>query len=495
MRMAPVLRYAAVCSIFVLYTGQTQRTILLMDSSNNTPDPRIEQFWKSYLAVAKRFRVHEHALPWYRKHAQTLIDWRPNLKLRDYSTKDVHDWLTHSARNPKLTEWQMRQRLDAARLLFAYLLKVPWASDFKWDRWLEERSQPPAIDPPTKSGDEVPSITPGNRLGKDHPELYQRFISAIRLPDYSINTERSYLTWINRFLLFHGGTHPHDCAEPEIAAFLEHLALRRKVAASTQGLALNALVFFFGRVLERPLGDIGPFKRPTKPRRLPTVLSPQEISAVCAGIGGMKGLMVRLMYGSGLRVTECVRLRVQDLDFDYRQITIRLSKGKKDRVVPMPDTLTEWLKRQLRWRSHLHEKDREAGIIGVYIPPALARKYPNAESDLGWQYLFPSKQVSQDPRSGKIRRHHIHQSVIQKCVRAAARNTGITKRVTSHTLRHSFATHLIASGTDIRTVQDLLGHADVSTTMIYTHVLGRGGHGVRSPLDTLEAVIPLAHEA
>ncbi len=465
-----------------------------MDSSDKIPDPRVQQFWKNYLALAKQFRVHEHALPWYRKHVQALIDWRPNLKLRSYSAKDVQDWLTYSARNPKLAEWMMRQRLDAARLLFAYLLKVPWARDFPWDRWLGSQSQAVAAGSPDKAGIDLPPIAPGNRLGKDYPELYRRFLSAVRLPDYSINTERSYLTWINRFLLFHGGTHPRDCTEPEIAAFLEHLALRRKVAASTQGLALNALVFFFARVLERPLGDIGPFKRPTKPRRLPTVLSPNEISALCADIEGMKGLMVRLMYGCGLRVTECVRLRVQDLDFDYRQITIRLSKGKKDRVVPMPATLTERLRRQIGWRSHLHEKDREAGIAGVYIPTALARKYPKAENDLGWQYLFPSNQVSQDPRSGKTRRHHVHHSIIQKCVRTAARTAGITKRVTSHTLRHSFATHLIASGTDIRTVQDLLGHADVSTTMIYTHVLGRGGHGVRSPLDTLNTAPTFTRE-
>ena len=223
------------------------------------------------------------------------------------------------------------------------------------------------------------------------------------------------------------------------------------------------------------------------------VLSPNEITAVFAGVEGMKGLMIRLMYGSGLRVMECVRLRIMDLDFDYKQVTIRFSKGKKDRVVPMPDTLIEQLHAQVRWRQRLHEKDHDARITGVFIPPALARKYPNAENELRWQYLFPSSRVSQDPRSGKIRRHHLHQTVIQKSIRIAANNAGITKRVTSHTLRHSFATHLLASGADIRTVQDLLGHADVSTTMIYTHVLGRGSQGARSPLDTLNTAIPKPH--
>ena len=464
-----------------------------MDSSNDTTDPRVGQFWKNYLALAKRFRVRDNALPWYRKHVERLIDWRPNLRLHDYSAEDVQAWLEHLARNPKLGDWQMRQQLDAVRILFAYLLKAPWTREFDWDHWLSDGRQLGSDHPTIARSFEPPVKSSHNLLSINHPEIYRRFLTAIRLPDYSINTEQSYLAWINRFLLFHGGTRPNDFAEPEVAAFLEHLALRRKVAVGTQNLALNALVFFFSRVLERPLGDLGPFRRPTKPRRIPVVLSPNEITAVFAGVEGMKGLMIRLMYGSGLRVMECVRLRIMDLDFDYKQVTIRFSKGKKDRVVPMPDTLIEQLHAQVRWRQRLHEKDQDAGITGVFIPPALARKYPNADNELRWQYLFPSSRVSQDPRSRKIRRHHLHQTVIQKSIRIAANNAGITKRVTSHTLRHSFATHLLASGADIRTVQDLLGHADVSTTMIYTHVLGRGSQGARSPLDTLNTAIPRPH--
>jgi integron integrase len=327
---------------------------------------------------------------------------------------------------------------------------------------------------------------PNNRLGKRYPELYRKYLVAMRIPDYSPNTEKSYLGWINRFVSFHGQIHPCDYCEPEVASFLEHLAIYRKVSGATQGLALNAIVFFFARVLEKPLGQIGPYKRPKKPKRLPTVLSPDEIHHLLGSLGPTNELMIRLMYGTGMRVLECVSVRLKDLDFEYLQITVRAGKGKKDRNVPMPKSLVEGLRRQVQFVTQIHTKDIEAGYGSVYMPEALARKYLNAEYELGWQYLFPASRISQDPRSGIVRRHHIHQTVIQKAIKKASTKAGILKRVTSHTLRHSFATHLLESGTDIRTVQDLLGHADVSTTMIYTHVAGLGSQGVKSPLDRIE---------
>jgi integron integrase len=271
-----------------------------------------------------------------------------------------------------------------------------------------------------------------------------------------------------------------------VSSFLEHLAVQRKVSGATQAQALNALVFFFARTLEKPLGDIGAFKRPKPYKRIPTVLSRREVARILAQTQGMTGLMVRLMYGTGMRVMECARLRILDLDFDYRQITVRAGKGKKDRVVPMPDALSDKLKRQIAWVTGKHDEDLKAGFGSVYLPEALERKYPNAAKELRWQYLFPATRIGTDPRSGVLRRHHIHQSVIQRAVRKTAVDVGLTKRVTSHTLRHSFATHLLESGSDIRTVQELLGHTDVTTTMIYTHVLGKGGGGVTSPLDRLE---------
>ncbi len=291
-----------------------------METGNAPNTAQIERFWTAYLALARRFRVADRALPWYRRHIQALIDWRPGVRLRDYSATDVQDWLETLAREPGLATWRMQQCADAARLLFVHLLKAAWAHHVDWGHWLADGQRLEA-EHPTVARDLLPAFpAPNNRLGTRYPALYQQFLRAIRLPDYAINTERSYLTWINRFLLFHGDTHPRDCAEPEVVAFLEHLALQRKVSIGTQKLALNALVFFFRRVLERPLAELGPFQKSNRPRRIPAVLSPQEIAALLRYIDGMKGLMAALMYGSGLRVMECVRLRILHLDFDYRQI-------------------------------------------------------------------------------------------------------------------------------------------------------------------------------
>ncbi len=326
---------------------------------------------------------------------------------------------------------------------------------------------------------------PKNTLAQKYPDIYRKCLVALRLPEYATNTEKSYLGWINRFLRFHHDRCPFDCAEAEVASFLEHLTLERKVSGATQAQALNALVFFFSRVLERPLGDIGPYKRPKKPKRLPSVLSPQELDSLLRQLTGINWLIIHLMYGTGMRVMECVRLRLLDLDFDYRRIIVRAGKGMKDRSVPMPETLVDALKSQIEQVKKQHERDLAAGFGSVYMPNALSRKFPNADKELRWQYLFPASRIAQDPRTGALRRHHLHQSVVQKMVKRSAVAARIQKRVTSHTLRHTFATHLLESGADIRTVQDLLGHADLSTTMIYTHVIGRGGQGARSPLDGL----------
>jgi integron integrase len=459
-----------------------------MDSGGNPIAHRVEQFWIRYIDVLKLFRIPERSLPWYRRNVQEFIDAHPETRLQAHTPETIEQWLQHIGRSERLTDWQFRQKVDALRLLFSHLLKVPWAGSFDWDRWSSGAKSLGRNHPTVARSYEMIDVAvaeAGNPFGKEFPELYRKFLVAIRIPDYSINTEKSYLGWINRFLRFHGNKFPDTCTEKEVASFLEHLAIQRKVASATQAQALNALVFFFSRVLERPLGEIGSFQLSKKPRRLPTVLSPREVAAILDLLNGTHDLMIRLMYGSGLRVMECVRLRILDLDFEYRQLMIRAAKGKKDRTVPMPEILITRLKKQVNWVQYLHAKDLEAGFGTVYMPDALARKYPSAEKELRWQYLFPASRVARDPRSNVLRRHHIHQSVIQRAIRQAAAQAGITKRVTSHTMRHSFATHLLESGSDIRTVQALLGHADVSTTMIYTHVVGRGGQGARSPLDRL----------
>ncbi|MCD6525656.1 MAG: integron integrase, partial [Desulfuromonas sp.] len=265
--------------------------------------------------------------------------------------------------------------------------------------------------------------------------------------------------------------------------FLEYLALQCKVAGSTQNQALNALVFLFDKVLEQPLGELGAYTRAKRARRLPVVLSRDEMSRLLDAMEGTFGLMAQLMYGTGMRLMEAVRLRMQDIDYDYGQIVVRNGKGDKDRIVPLPQTVVAPLQAHLERVKSIHADDLEQGFGRVYLPEGLCRKYPNAETEWGWQYVFPSSRISTDPCSGERRRHHLHENGLQKMIKRCAAKAGIAKRVNSHALRHSFATHMLEAGYDIRTVQELLGHADVSTTMIYTHVLNKPGLGVRSQLD------------
>jgi len=313
----------------------------------------------------------------------------------------------------------------------------------------------------------------------------ERIREAIRVRHYSIRTERTYIEWARRFILFHGKRHPEQMGEAEVAAFLTHLAVDRNVAASTQNQALNALVFVYKHVLDRPLGDISDAVRAKRPARLPVVLSQDEVRRLLAELRGAQWLIACLQYGSGLRLMESIRLRVKDLEFDRRAVIVREGKGGKDRVVTLSDALVEPLQRHLASRRNLFDQDSTQGFGSVYLPHALARKYPNAERSWAWQYVFPSTRLSRDPRSGTTRRHHLDESVVQKAVARAVRKCGIEKPASCHTLRHSFATHLLERGADIRTVQEQLGHADVRTTQIYTHVLQRGGQAVLSPLGSV----------
>jgi integron integrase len=307
----------------------------------------------------------------------------------------------------------------------------------------------------------------------------------IRANHYSIRTEESYVNWVRQFILFHGKRHPLEMGEPEVNAFLTHLAVERNVAASTQNQALSAILFLYKQVLERPLENLGEVIRAKRPERLPLVLTREEVRAVLAQLDGQHWLMASLLYGSGLRLMECLRLRVKDIDFGQSHIIVRDGKGFKDRVTVLPSALIEPLKRQIARVKVWHEQDLAAGFGRVYLPHALAEKYPNADRTFGWQYLFPAASRSVDPRSGIERRHHVGETVLQRAVKGAVRRAGIVKPASCHTLRHSFATHLLEAGHDIRTVQELLGHDDVRTTMVYTHVLKAGPLGVHSPLDGL----------
>jgi integron integrase len=320
-------------------------------------------------------------------------------------------------------------------------------------------------------------------LRERYAELRQLLITEIRRRAYAISTEQTYEHWLFSYIAFHNGRDPREMSGGDIVKYLEYLAVERNISASTQNLALNALVFFYQEVLHRPLGELVDFTRARRSRRLPVVLSRQEIGGLLGQLKGTSWLMAALQYGTGMRLMECIRLRVQDIDFAYQQIFVRAGKGMKDRVVPLPGRLVDQLKEHLETIHQLHKDDLANGYGEVYLPGALAKKYRNAEKDWRWQYVFPSGKLSVDPRSGVVRRHHLHERSLQKAISKAARKAKIYKRVSSHTLRHSFATHLLEDGYDIRTVQELLGHANVSTTMIYTHVLNRGGRGVKSPLD------------
>jgi len=314
-------------------------------------------------------------------------------------------------------------------------------------------------------------------------KLLDRMRDILRTQHYSLRTEQAYVQWARRYILFHHKRHPKDMGVPEVEAFLTHLALERHVAASTQNQALSALLFLYREVLHQPLESVDAV-RARQPERLPTVLTKTEVARVLSAMSGTSQLMAKLLYGSGLRMLECLRLRVKDIDFDQRCIIIRDGKGEKDRVTMLPDSLVAPLREHLMRVKHLHEKDLAEGYGTVHLPYALDVKYPHANQEWGWQYVFPARTRSVDPRSGIQQRHHVTESSLQKAVRAAARLASITdKPVSCHTFRHSFATHLLESGYDIRTVQELLGHKDVKTTMIYTHVLNRGGLAVRSPLD------------
>ncbi|MDD4873139.1 MAG: integron integrase [Kiritimatiellae bacterium] len=312
---------------------------------------------------------------------------------------------------------------------------------------------------------------------------FDKLRNEIRKKHYSIRTERTYEEWVARFIVFNDYKDPVLLCARNVAEYMDYLATVRRVAASTQNQALCSLVFFWKHVLGIELGELGSFEYAKMPKRMPVVLTKQEVDKVLGRLEGSFGLMAGLLYGAGLRLMECVRLRVKDIDFDKRQIMVRDGKGEKDRITVLPDKYAGPLKEHLLRVKELFESDTKAGVGHVYIWPSLERKYPNLGKEWGWQYVFPATNYSTDPRSGRVRRHHVNEQSLQKRVKEAAKLEGIVKDVGCHALRHTFATQLLESGYDIRTVQELLGHANVSTTMIYTHVLNRPGLAVKSPVD------------
>lgn len=458
-------------------------------------DDSVARFWDKYISKTVSYSIPEATSRWYVRHAEVFIKAHSGRRLSSLAASDITNYLKEKGRNSNLADWQFRQMIDALRILFVDVMSLPWAKEFDWNHWMVDSRELPAdhatiVRSATISGEHGnndTNIRPGSddAFRTKFPALYQRLIAEIRVRQYSIRTEQSYGAWVSRFIRFNRFSSEEEIRVEKISPYLEYLAVKRNVAASTQNQALNALIFFFRHVLRMPVDDQIEFERSKKPKRLPVVLSKDEVNRLLNDISNeLHHVMASLLYGSGLRLMECIRLRVCDVDFAYGQIMVRDGKGKKDRVVPLPERLVEPLRTQISKVHALHKEDLEAGFGEVYLPHALSRKYPKAASETRWQYVFPSVKLSVDPRSGKVMRHHLHENNLQKSIKKSAEVAGLSKKVNCHVLHHSFATHLLEAGYDIRTVQELLGHADVSTTMIYTHVLNRGGRGVRSPLDS-----------
>ena len=465
--------------------------VSVASSENTDPTTAIKHFWDRYIQYLASNRLKPNVSRWYVIRAEQYIKSIPGKRLAEHGPDDVVGYLKKQGRNTKLADWQFQQEVDAIQKLFE-MIGATWLGEVDWQHWMrsstlsEEHAtiarEAPAQETMTRLARGKGSLAEVRRL---HGDPLKQLLIEVRQRGYSIRTEQTYEAWAARFIGYHDNQDPREMGAEEVKTYLQHLAVQRNVAASTQNQALNALVFFYDKALKKPLGELGDFVRAKRPRRLPVVLTSGEVQHLLEKLQGRHWLMASMLYGAGMRLMEAVRLRVQDIDFGYRQIVIRDGKGKKDRVVPLPARLAEPLEAHLDQVRQLHREDLEQGHGNVFLPGALARKYPNAAAEWRWQYVFPSGRLSVDPRSGQVRRHHIHENGLQKVVKKAAEQAGIPKKVNCHALRHSFATHLLEDGYDIRTVQELLGHADVSTTMIYTHVLNRGGRGVRSPLDRL----------
>jgi len=448
--------------------------------------------WVVRLVEGRGLHVPDKVLFWWSVHLDRFLSYCRSAgavgsREFDVAAKNFLESIDGDTKRQQFARDQARQALEALRGSI---------ENWRWEEATSDKRAGPRfrLKATLKAGAQhesvaaarsAPPVAPDNSPGSDPLE---RLRTALRLRHYAYRTETTYLQWVRRYLahLDQAGISLDDAGPHEVRTFLEHLAVERRVSSSTQNQAFNAILFFSRHVLERDLGDLSDTVRAKPSQHLPVVLDETEISNTLNAMEGTARLVASLLYGAGLRVTEGLRLRVKDLDFERGQILIRDAKGSKDRVVMLPEKLCPDLKAHLERVRLLHDEDRREGVAGVYVPEALGRKYPNIHLEWGWYWVFPSKQLGIDPRSGIRRRHHLHDNTIGKALTAARKRAGIVKHVTAHTLRHSFATHLLENGADLRTVQELLGHASVETTMIYTHVMKRRGlPGAQSPLDRL----------
>lgn len=430
------------------------------------------EFWTGLKDCLVRFGVDSRSLRWYVGWCRQLEKFLLPMPLDECKPEHIRAFLQNLQHRQNLEDWQYRQARSALWHLFRDYLRVDWAAQQQAECPVEQVS----ITPPRFS-------RKGEDLSTTHQQLLTRMRTEMRGRQYALRTVQSYTDWARRFLRYYRHRQISDLDAAAVKSYLSALVDKSNVAVNTQKQALNALVFLFQEIVGQPLGDVSDFKRAKKPIRLPVVLSRDEVSSLLNHLEGPAALMAGLLYGAGLRVTECVQLRVKDLDFSLGQILVRDGKGRKDRVTVLPQRYRESLQQQLLHVKQLHGEDLVRGHGAVWLPDGLARKATAAATDFRWQYVFPASQLGVDPESGTVRRHHLDRSVVRRALKASAQRIGLNKLITPHALRHSFATHLLESGSDIRTVQDLLGHADVATTMIYTHVMNNPGLAVTSPVD------------
>jgi integron integrase len=458
-------------------------------------DDTSKGLWDRYVANIRAQGVKPTAVRWSVLRAAQYLRTVAPKPLAEHTPQDVPASLETLGRGSTMTDWQYRQTVQAIQHLLR-LSAAAGTQQFDWDYWKASARPLPSNHPTiaregatvTGEGNRPSTQTGTIRLAKvrqAHAAWCGALIAEMRRRGYSIRTERAYASWVVRFLAFCDNANPEGGGKAEVLAFLQHLAVARQVAASPQNQARNALGCFYAHIVQQPVGNLDGIVRAKRPQRLPVVLARDAVAALLQRLPGTHGLMAALLYGTGMRRMECLRGRVKDIDCASRQIVVRNAKGQKARVVPLPQRPVQVLRQHLETVERFHQTDLQQGYGAVFLPHALARKDPQAAREWGWHYVFPSTRLSVDPRSGAIRRHHGHENGLQRAVKKAARQAGLAKSVDCHSLRHSFATHLLENGYDIRTVQELLGHADVSTTMIYTHVLNRGGQGVCSPLDAL----------
>jgi integron integrase len=455
---------------------------------SNSSDESKKRFWNNYIALLEEHNITPSLYRWYVRHCERFIRCYTETRLKSHTQETLSQYLLKILESSQLEPWQKQQAFDALKFLFLSI-HSPLPSKIDWNYWkmsckeLEHdhatvaRNNHPIKRVLSSAIKKQDSIHNG-------PEI-ETLVYAIRAKGYSIRTEKTYVHWVNRFLIFNKSFNSEAPNDKGVISYISYLAVEQSVSPATQALALNAIAFYFKSVLKNELGDLTAFVKAKKRHKLPVVLTADEVLLMLNNMTGIQRLLVSLLYGCGLRLMEAVRLRIEDIDFGYQQIIIRNTKGNKERVVPLPVKIVDSLKQQISDVKSQHDDDLKNGYGGVYMPAELVKKYGKNDKQWVWQYVFPSTKLSIDPKSKVVRRHHLHETTLQKAVRTTARKANIAKRVTCHTFRHSFATHNLERGMDIRTLQQLLGHSDVSTTMIYTHTATFSNGRTSSPLDFL----------